>query len=91
MDIKEHSKLLESIYNTFEKFDYYTAEKCRRDIEENRKGNFVIKLANADGTPIKMRLSRFVKNHTNSNSVLRFFISTNFPTRSEKKLIARNF
>lgn len=42
---------LEKTLELFEKFDYYLEEKINRDIEENRKGQFVIKLADAEGRP----------------------------------------
>ena len=49
----EQVKLLEKFKETFDSFDYYLDEKINRDIEENRKGQFVLNFINAEGKPVK--------------------------------------
>ena len=44
--IAEMEKLIEN----FDKFSYYLNDKLERDIEENRKGRFVIRIRNKDGS-----------------------------------------
>lgn len=44
------------ILDNFKKFDYYLEEKISRDIEENRKGQFVLRLTDADGKPFQGRV-----------------------------------
>ena len=43
---------LESIIKKFDSFDYYLNGKIARDIEENRKGQFVLRFKNASGEPL---------------------------------------
>lgn len=44
--IAEMEKLIEN----FDKFSYYLNDKLERDIEENRKSRFVIRIRNKDGS-----------------------------------------
>lgn len=44
---------LEKLINDFDKFSYYLDGKLERDIEENRKGQFVIELKNGEGEELK--------------------------------------
>ena len=46
-------KETEKLINNFDKFSYYLNGKLERDIEENRKGQFVIKLKKEDGNPVE--------------------------------------
>lgn len=43
---------LEKIIKNFDSFDYYLRGKIERDIEENRKGQFVINFKDENGEPI---------------------------------------
>jgi len=43
---------LESIIKTFDSYDYYLHGKVARDIEENRKGQFVLRFCDKDGQPL---------------------------------------
>ncbi len=49
----EKIKNLESLVAGFDKYDYYLNQKLDRDIEENRKGQFVIRLTDKDGNGIE--------------------------------------
>ncbi len=49
----EDLRMLEKAVNSFERFDYYLEKKLERDIDENRKGQFVLNFINKDGAPIK--------------------------------------
>ena len=46
------SNRLEKIIKNFDSFDYYLKGKIERDIEENRKGNFVINFKDENGEPV---------------------------------------
>ena len=43
---------IETIIKKFDSFDYYLSGKIARDIEENRKGQFVINFKNENGEPL---------------------------------------
>lgn len=43
---------IESIVKKFDSFDYYLNGKIARDIEENRKGQFVLNFKDENGTPL---------------------------------------
>ena len=46
------SNSLENIIKRFDSFDYYLNGKIERDIEENRKGQFVINFKDENGEPV---------------------------------------
>ncbi len=43
---------LENIIKKFDSYDYYLSGKVSRDIEENRKGQFVLNIKDENGTPL---------------------------------------
>ena len=43
---------IENIIKKFDSYDYYLSGKIARDIEENRKGQFVLSFKNEKGEPI---------------------------------------
>lgn len=91
MENNENIKRLESILNTFEKFDYYTENKCQRDIEQNRMGNFVIKLMNADGTTIKNAIIKVrQKTHSFKFGATLFYLDQ-FPDEIRRKAFREKF
>lgn len=55
---------LKPMLETFDSFKYYLDDKLNRDIEENRKGQFVIRFKESGGKPLKnMRVKVKQKSH----------------------------
>jgi len=50
--MREKVKELENIIENYDKYDYYLKEKTKRDIEENRKGQFVLNFRNQAGESV---------------------------------------
>lgn len=51
--MSENIQKLENAIKRFDSFDYYLNGKLNRDIEENRKGAFVLNFLNSNGEPLE--------------------------------------
>ena len=49
----ENTKRMEDVIKKFDSFDYYLNNKIHHDIDENRKGQFVLNFKDADGKPLE--------------------------------------
>lgn len=87
----ENKKHLEHILNTFEKFSYCVDSKIERDIEENRKGNFVIKFQKQDGSAAKgVKVKVRQLSHEFKFGATLFYLDQ-FPDEARKKAYREKF
>ncbi len=55
---------LEAVIRKFDSYDYYVKDKIARDIEQNRKGQFVLKFTDKDGNALDgVRVAVKLKDH----------------------------
>jgi len=81
---------LEKVVKAFDSFGYYVDRKIERDIEENRKGQFVINITDENGKPFEGKVRIKQVSHQFKFGCTLFHLDQ-FPDDERKKLYKENF
>lgn len=81
---------LEKVVKAFDSFGYYVDRKIERDIEENRKGQFVINITDKNGKPFEGKVRVKQLSHQFKFGCSLFHLDQ-FPDDERKKLYKENF